>query len=38
MAWLDGVELSGRQLATTGLQPPLLPVDASVLIRITAAD
>lgn len=38
VGWLDGVRLTGRQLAVVGLQAPLLRVDESVLIRATAVD
>lgn len=36
VGWVDGVRLSGRALATLGLQTPLLRVDQSVLVRCRA--
>jgi alpha-galactosidase len=38
VAWLDGVRLSGRALASIGLQAPLLKVDESILVRFRAVD
>jgi alpha-galactosidase len=36
-AWLaDGLELTGRQLAVHGLQPPVLDPESAVLLHLTA--
>jgi alpha-galactosidase len=38
-AWLtDGVELTGRQLAVAGLQPPVLNPETAVLLHLAAVD
>ncbi|MGB0114215.1 MAG: alpha-galactosidase [Ilumatobacteraceae bacterium] len=37
-AWLvDGLELTGRQLATHGLRPPTLHPESAILLHLTAA-
>ena len=33
-AWLEGVEISGRQLAVTGLPMPILNPQTALLLRL----